>query len=288
MSAPLRKWVSRPQRLRLRIAPMDRLGVYDSPLSLRRAGGLRRRAVRPARPERRRARPAAAGPRRRRGVRPHRRRRGARLGVRGRRRPRARRDHRAHGVGRALAEAGDGLRRPARADRGPRALRRPRAARGPPAHPGAGPAAGRARRLDRRTATGCCARSAGARRRARRPGSRPSRCGRTGAERLDSPLVPEVSGGPVVDPAGRWSAWRRPGDGGAPRHDGAVAAIKARIAELRPGPRRVFVGWADQYRCVGRQHARARAAHPGFRPADARLNAPVAPTRLPGTKRMDP
>ncbi|MBE2319518.1 trypsin-like peptidase domain-containing protein [Solirubrobacter sp. CPCC 204708] len=108
------------------------------------------------------------------------------------------------------------------------------------------------------------------------------------AGRLDSPLVPEVSGGPVVDAAGRLVGMARAELAGAPATAVRWARIKARMGELRPGPRRVFVGWAEQYRCVSRQHARARAAHPGFRPEDARLNAAVAPTRLPGTESVDP
>jgi S1-C subfamily serine protease len=107
---------------------------------------------------------------------------------------------------------------------------------------------------------------------------------------LDSSLVPEVSGGPVVDEAGRLvgmaEAMGTPG-ANAPAVAVPWALIQKRLAQLKPGPRRVFVGWAEQYRCVGRQHARARVAHPGFQPADARLNAPVAPTRLPGTEGMD-
>jgi hypothetical protein len=103
---------------------------------------------------------------------------------------------------------------------------------------------------------------------------------------LDSPLVPQLSGGPVVDQAGRLVGMAESIDAAS-----AVtvpwARIKARLDELRPGPRRVFVGWAQQYRCVGRQHAYARAMHPGYRARDARLNAPVAPTRLPGLEGMD-
>ena len=98
----------------------------------------------------------------------------------------------------------------------------------------------------------------------------------TGAERLDSPLVPEVSGGACGRSgraADRHGAGRRRGA----RADGAVGLDRGPDRRAAAGPRRVFVGWADQYRCVGRQHALARAAHPGFRPADARLNAPVAP-----------
>jgi hypothetical protein len=62
--------------------------------------------------------------------------------------------------------------------------------------------------------------------------------------------------------------------------------IRARLSELTPGARSVYVGWAQQYRCVGAQHAFARATHPGFRALDARLNARVAATRLPGTEGM--
>jgi len=103
---------------------------------------------------------------------------------------------------------------------------------------------------------------------------------------LDSSLVPEVSGGPVVDPAGRLLGMAQAGEG--PAHSIPWTAIRARLDQLKPGPRRIFVGWADQYRCVGRQHANARAAHPGFRAADARLVVPITPTRLPGAERLDP
>jgi hypothetical protein len=65
------------------------------------------------------------------------------------------------------------------------------------------------------------------------------------------------------------------------------ALIRQRLDELRPGARSIYVGWAGQYRCVGRQHAYARAMHPGYRPSDARLNVPIAPTRLPGTEAVD-
>ncbi len=112
---------------------------------------------------------------------------------------------------------------------------------------------------------------------------------RTGVA-LDSPLVPEVSGGPVVDQAGRLVGMAEAmGAPGAASPAVAVpwARIRERLDQLRPGPRRIFVGWAQQYRCVGRQHAYARAMHPGYRASDARLDAPIAPTRLPGTEGMD-
>jgi S1-C subfamily serine protease len=109
---------------------------------------------------------------------------------------------------------------------------------------------------------------------------------REGANALDAPLVPEVSGGPLLDAAGRvvglavarpsargrWVPWAR---------------IRQRLAQLRPGPREVYVGWRDQYRCVRALTAYARASHPGFRPRDARLNAPVPATRPPGTGALD-
>jgi S1-C subfamily serine protease len=107
---------------------------------------------------------------------------------------------------------------------------------------------------------------------------------------LDSPLVPEVSGGPVVDQASRLvgmaEAMGAPG-AAAPAVTVPWSRIKQRLDELRPGTRRVYVGWAEQYRCVGRQHAYAHAMHPGYRASDARLDVPIAPTRLPGTEGMD-
>ena len=111
-----------------------------------------------------------------------------------------------------------------------------------------------------------------------------------GAMQLDSPLVPEVAGGPVIDAAGRLVGMAQTSAGPATTAASATipwSLIKQRLAELKPGPRRVFVGWAEQYRCVGRQHAYARSLHPGYRASDARLNAPVAPSRLPGTEGLD-
>ena len=63
--------------------------------------------------------------------------------------------------------------------------------------------------------------------------------------------------------------------------------ISALMAQLRSGPRTVYVGWERHYRCAPAQHRRAAAQHPAFRPADARLNAPVPATRLPGTAGVD-
>jgi S1-C subfamily serine protease len=103
---------------------------------------------------------------------------------------------------------------------------------------------------------------------------------------LDAPLVPEVSGGPVLDGAGRLigMAIPRASEPGVslPWH-----TIQSKLAELRAGPRQVYVGWHDQYRCVSAMNAYARANHRGFQAVDARLNAPVPATRLPGTEALD-
>ena len=201
---------------------------------------------------------AAARPRRGRRQRADRRARRARLGLRHRRRSRARADRRPQRLGRALAQARDRPRRPARADRGARSLRRPRAARGASADPRAGRAADRARRAP--AATSCCARSAAAttRRPRRWPASRSAMTSfpvsaspelplPSAGIALDSPLVPEVSGGPVVDQAGRLvgmaEAMGAPG-AAAPAVTVPWARIRERLDQLRPGPRRVFVGWA--------------------------------------------
>jgi hypothetical protein len=96
---------------------------------------------------------------------------------------------------------------------------------------------------------------------------------------LDSPLVPEVAGGPVLDAEGRLVGIGAP-EGGAIAWD----AIKQRIDELSPGSRRVFAGWQGQYDCVSRMHRITRQAHPGFRVRDARLTAPVPATRIPGAE----
>lgn len=106
------------------------------------------------------------------------------------------------------------------------------------------------------------------------------------AVQLDAKLVPEVTGGPVLDRAGEVVGMAVASEGA---RSAAIPwpAIRLRLSELRPGPRRIYVGWRAQYRCVHALHAYARATYPGFRPLDARLTAPVPATRVPGTKDLD-
>ncbi|HET6547035.1 MAG TPA: trypsin-like peptidase domain-containing protein [Solirubrobacter sp.] len=96
---------------------------------------------------------------------------------------------------------------------------------------------------------------------------------------LDARLVPEAAGGPILDADGRLVGIATPAGGAIPWQ-----AVKERLDELRPGPRRVFAGWRDQYECADRLHRITRAAHPEFRPIDARLTAPVPATRVPGAE----
>jgi hypothetical protein len=74
------------------------------------------------------------------------------------------------------------------------------------------------------------------------------------------------------------------------RTSGAVTrwpAVKRLLDELQPDKQRVYVGWADQYRCARQLHTYEQARHPRYREIDARLNAPVPATRLPGTQGLD-
>jgi hypothetical protein len=108
----------------------------------------------------------------------------------------------------------------------------------------------------------------------------------SGAIRLDAAVVPEASGGPVVDGDGRLV-----GIAMATEDDAALtipwAAVQARLDELQEDEHRIYVGWREQYRCAPSLHAYAAAEHPGYRSADARINAPVPATRLPGTEQVD-
>jgi S1-C subfamily serine protease len=111
------------------------------------------------------------------------------------------------------------------------------------------------------------------------------------ALRLPVPVMPGSSGGPVVDAEGRLVAMLM-GEGPverSPTRGWAVPAprIRARLDELRPGPRTLFVGWEEQYACSQRLTRFAAAAHPGFVARDAALNAPVPATRLPGAGEVE-
>lgn len=64
-------------------------------------------------------------------------------------------------------------------------------------------------------------------------------------------------------------------------------AIKRLLDRLQPDKQRVYVGWADQYRCARQLHTYEHARHPRYREINARLNAPVPATRLPGTQGLD-
>ena len=107
---------------------------------------------------------------------------------------------------------------------------------------------------------------------------------------LDSALVPEATGAALLDREG--GLWGMAQVVARPRRATSAFGIPAdlirlRLDELEPGPRTVFVGWRERYRCAPRLHAFNRETHPGFRPSDARLNAPVPATRVPGTEELD-
>jgi S1-C subfamily serine protease len=105
----------------------------------------------------------------------------------------------------------------------------------------------------------------------------------TAALPLAGALVPESSGGPLVDAKGRFVGLAVVDRGGmAATLPGKV--IADRLGQLDPGRTTVYVGWRDHYSCAGRLHALAAARHAGFKPADARLDAPVTPTRLTPTE----
>jgi hypothetical protein len=87
-------------------------------------------------------------------------------------------------------------------------------------------------------------------------------------------------GAPLIDADGRIT-----GIVGSP--DVRWPAIAARLDELRPDERRVYVGWRDEYACTPALHAATKARHPRFREIDARLNAPVPASRVPGTQGLD-
>jgi len=106
------------------------------------------------------------------------------------------------------------------------------------------------------------------------------------AIRLDARVVPESSGGPVVNADGELVGMAM-----ATTKGGALAipweTVKDRIGELEVDERRIYVGWRDYYRCAPALHAYAKREHPGYQPIDAVINTPVPATRLPGTQTLD-
>jgi S1-C subfamily serine protease len=107
---------------------------------------------------------------------------------------------------------------------------------------------------------------------------------------LDSRLVPESIGGPLIDGQGQLIGIAVGGTGSdpaSPTRALSMNAISDRLDELRPGPRTLYVGWRSQYSCAGRLNSSTKAAHPGFKQRDAWLTAPVDVTRLPGTEVLD-
>ena len=105
-------------------------------------------------------------------------------------------------------------------------------------------------------------------------------------ERLHRPLPDWSSGAPVLDDEGHITGIVSAAKG---RRSVVVpwSLIGERLDALEPGERRVFVGWRDEYRCAPLLQAITKALHPGYRAADAVLNAPVPATRVPGTEDLD-
>jgi S1-C subfamily serine protease len=112
----------------------------------------------------------------------------------------------------------------------------------------------------------------------------------TGAIRLDAAVVPESSGGPLVNADGELvgMAMATTAAGG---EQGALAipwaTVQQRLGELEVDKRQIYVGWRSYYRCAPQLHEYAQREHPGYRPDDAVINAPVPATRLPGTQTLD-
>jgi hypothetical protein len=117
------------------------------------------------------------------------------------------------------------------------------------------------------------------------PGVRPEAAGAVAARTLP----PEATGSPLIGTDGRLAALAQVVDHGRTTARAALPweTIAARLQELRPGGRAQYVGWRRHYRCSGALHRYAAEHHPGFRRSDARLNAPVEATRLPGTQGVD-
>jgi hypothetical protein len=105
-------------------------------------------------------------------------------------------------------------------------------------------------------------------------------------EHRHRPLSAHASGAPIVDADGRLSGIA---DAARGRRSAVIrwSLIDERLGELKPGPRRIYVGWRDEYACAPKLHAFAKARHPRFRKRDAVLNAPVPASRVPGTEELN-
>jgi hypothetical protein len=103
------------------------------------------------------------------------------------------------------------------------------------------------------------------------------------AVRLRGTLPATATGAPVLDADGRLVGLAEVAGRSGPALLPA-RTISERLGELQPGEGTVFAGWRRHYACSGRLDAHARAQHPGYRLLDARLNAPVDVSRLPGAK----
>jgi S1-C subfamily serine protease len=107
---------------------------------------------------------------------------------------------------------------------------------------------------------------------------------------LDAPGLPAAAtGAPLLDAGGRLEGLAQvmTRDGRTIRAALPWTTIATRMDELQPGDRAQYVGWRRHYRCSAAIQRYAAAKHPGFRPADAQLNAPVPATRLRGTQGVD-
>jgi len=111
-----------------------------------------------------------------------------------------------------------------------------------------------------------------------------------GAVTLDAPDLPATaSGAPLLGADGRLAGLAQivQRAGRTTRTALPWETIRARLGELQPGGRAQYVGWRRHYRCNDALQDYVSARHPAFRPRDARLNAPVPATRLPGTEGLD-
>ena len=105
-------------------------------------------------------------------------------------------------------------------------------------------------------------------------------------EHRHRPLAADSSGAPVVDADQRVGGIA---DATKGRRSAVIpwSLIDERLGKLQPGPRRIYVGWRDEYACTPALHAATKARHPRFRERDAVLNAPVPASRVPGTEELD-